>query len=417
MARNRDLFDDSTMTFGEHLEVLRVHVWKALLGLVAGVLISLLYGNQIIEILKEPLNEALRKNNMSEATDDIGHIDMMTVIKDWWAGKEPAPEAPVVTPVVTPIVSNEMLVQVPVDNLKQAMEQAVPGIVVQMPPAAPDDVKPKTTLADSDNKNAKSPKTDPKQLATKQLATKQLATDQRATNHTSPTTDTGQSATLTTIPDGNEIPTVWLKLKSEEIGLLRSLIDDANSPITHKVEEAFMTYLKVSVVAGFVIASPWIFFQVWQFVAAGLFPHERKHVYRFLPMSLGLFFIGAIFCFQFVFPIVLDFLIGFNKWIGVVLRPRLSEYISFALLLPVMFGISFQLPLVMLLIERIGIVSIEGFIKNWRMAILIIAIASMLLTPSDPSSMLLMMFPLIILYFGGILLCQMKPKADADPLA
>ena len=178
-----------------------------------------------------------------------------------------------------------------------------------------------------------------------------------------------------------------------------------------------MTYLKVSVVAGFVIASPWIFFQVWQFVAAGLFPHERKHVYRFLPMSLGLFFIGAIFCFQFVFPIVLDFLIGFNKWIGVVLRPRLSEYISFALLLPVMFGISFQLPLVMLLIERIGIVSIEGFIKNWRMAILIIAIASMLLTPSDPSSMLLMMFPLIILYFGGILLCQMKPKADADPLA
>ena len=280
MARNRDLFDDSTMTFGEHLEVLRVHVWKALLGLVAGVLISLLYGNQIIEILKEPLNEALRKNNMSEATDDIGHIDMMTVIKDWWAGKEPEPEAPVVTPAVTPVVSNEMLVQVPVDNLKQAMEQAVPGIVVQMPPAAPDAVKPKTTPADSDNKNAKSPKADPKQLAT---------------DHTSPTTDTGQSATLTAIPDGNEIPTVWLKLKSEEIGLLRSLIDDANSPITHKVEEAFMTYLKVSVVAGFVIASPWIFFQVWQFVAAGLFPHERKHVYRFLPMSLGLFFICLLY--------------------------------------------------------------------------------------------------------------------------
>ncbi|MCL4108571.1 UNVERIFIED_CONTAM: hypothetical protein GTU68_022873 [Idotea baltica] len=178
-----------------------------------------------------------------------------------------------------------------------------------------------------------------------------------------------------------------------------------------------MTYLKVSVVAGLVIASPWIFFQAWQFVAAGLFPHERKYVYRFLPLSLGLFLTGAVFCFYLVFPIVLDFLIGFNQWMGVVLRPRLSEYISFALLLPVMFGISFQLPLVMLLVERMGIMTVEGFIKSWRMAVLIIAIASMLMTPSDPYSMLLMMCPLVVLYFAGIMLCKIKPKEAADPLA
>lgn len=389
MARNRDLFDDSTMTFGEHLEVLRVHVWKALLGLAVGVVISLLYGNQIIGVLKEPINEALRKNNMSEATDDVGSMDIVGLLKDWWAGKEA--EEVIEEPVAAPIVNDEMLVQVPVENLKQAIEQAVPGTVVRLPSEPAETPKPNTK------------------------DTKPVASD--TPESTSDAADTDSPATITAVENASDTPTVWLKLKSEEIGLLRSLIDQANSPIAHKVEEAFMTYIKVSVVAGFVIASPWIFFQVWQFVAAGLFPHERKHVYRFLPMSLGLFFIGAIFCFQFVFPIVLDFLIGFNKWLGVVLRPRLSEYISFALLLPVMFGISFQLPLVMLLIERIGIVTVEGFVKNWRMAVLIIAVASMLLTPSDPSSMLLMMGPLIILYFGGIMLCKIKPKAEADPLA
>lgn len=396
MARNRDLFDDSTMTFGEHLEVLRVHVWKALLGLAVGVVVSLLYGNQIIGILKEPINEALRKNNMSEATDDVGSMDVIGLMKDWWSGKDAEPA--IEEPIAPTVVDDEMLVQVPVENLKQAIEQAVPGTIVQMPSTAADNQKPKANVAAP---------------APEEPDATPAAPDQPPSNDDAP----DNSATITAVENGSETPSVWLKLKSEEIGMLRSLIDQANSPIAHKVEEAFMTYIKVSVVAGFVIASPWIFFQVWQFVAAGLFPHERKHVYRFLPMSLGLFFIGAIFCFHFVFPIVLDFLIGFNKWLGVVLRPRLSEYISFALLLPVMFGISFQLPLVMLLVERIGIVSVEGFVKNWRMAVLIIAIASMLLTPSDPSSMLLMMGPLIILYFGGIMLCQIKPKADADPLA
>lgn len=376
MARNRDLFDDSTMTFGEHLEALRVHVWKALIGLVIGVILALIFGNQIIGVLKEPINEALRKNNVSEATDDVGNVDMIQVIKDWWAGKEP--EEPVAQPDPTPVVSDEMLVKVPVENLKQAIEQAIPGTVIEIP----DKSTPKT----GDSQNVAS------------------------------TTDKNEGEDLE-VKDASETPVVMLLLKSAEIGQLRTLIDQANSPIAHQVQEAFMTYLKVSVVAGLVIASPWIFFQVWQFVAAGLFPHERKYVYRFLPLSLGLFIAGAVFCFYLVFPIVLDFLIGFSKWMEVVLRPRLSEYISFALLLPVMFGISFQLPLVMLLVERMGIMTIDGFIKSWRMAVLIIAIVSMLMTPSDPYSMLLMMCPLVVLYFGGILLCKIKPKEAADPLA
>jgi len=165
------------------------------------------------------------------------------------------------------------------------------------------------------------------------------------------------------------------------------------------------------------LASPWIFYQIWAFVAAGLYQHERKYVHIYLPMSIGLFMTGAVFCFYFVFPLVLSFLIGFSQWLGVELQPRLSEYISLVLMMPMMFGISFQLPLVMLFLERIGVVTVQTYTENWRMSVLVMAIVSMLLTPSDPGSMLLMLAPLIVLYFAGIQLCKMKPRAEADPLA
>ncbi len=82
-----------------------------------------------------------------------------------------------------------------------------------------------------------------------------------------------------------------------------------------------------------------------------------------------------------------------------------------------MFGISFQLPLVMLFIERLGIVTVQGYTENWRMAVLVISIVSMLLTPSDPQSMMLMMLPLVVLYVAGIQLCRFRPGPAADPLA
>ena len=87
-------------------------------------------------------------------------------------------------------------------------------------------------------------------------------------------------------------------------------------------------------------------------------------------------------------------------------RPRLSEYLTFASILPLMFGIGFQLPLIMVFLERMNLVSIQLFIDKWRIAVFIIAFASMMLTPPEPISMLMMMGPLVALYFLGILLCQ-----------
>ncbi len=177
--------------------------------------------------------------------------------------------------------------------------------------------------------------------------------------------------------------------------------------------ETFMIWLKAAIVASLVIASPWVFYQLWSFVAAGLYPHEKRYVYIFLPISLGLFLGGVVLCFVYVLPIVLDFLFVFNRWTGVDPDMRISDWFGFALMLPLMFGISFQLPLVMLFLERIGIFTVEAYLSQWRVAILVIFVLSMLLTPVDPGSMLMMAIPLTALYFGGVALCRYMPRSSS----
>ena len=176
------------------------------------------------------------------------------------------------------------------------------------------------------------------------------------------------------------------------------------------VHEAFMIWLKAGFVSGLVIASPWIFWQLWIFVAAGLYPHEKRYVHVFLPISLGLFFAGVALAFLFVFEPVLAFLFSFNKYMGIDPDPRISEWLSFVLFLPLGFGVAFQLPLVMLFINRLGLVSEALFLEKWRIAILVIFVISMLLTPADPISMLLMAVPLTFLYFFGVGLCRWMPR-------
>ena len=202
---------------------------------------------------------------------------------------------------------------------------------------------------------------------------------------------------------------VTLPLWAPEFREFRETSANVRKPVTLNVQEAFVTYLKVAFISGFLLASPWVFYQLWLFVAAGLYPHEQKYVYIYLPMSLVLFLGGAVFCFFAVFPFVLHFLLSFNAWLGVQPQIRLSEWISFAIILPLMFGISFQLPMVMLFLERISIFDAVTYRQKRRMAVLVIAILSMFLTPADPMSMLLMMLPLIVLYELGIILCAYSP--------
>src|SRR5262249_36594550 len=169
--------------------------------------------------------------------------------------------------------------------------------------------------------------------------------------------------------------------------------------------ETITIFFMVGLVSGLVLASPWVFYQAWAFVAAGLYRHERRYVEKYLPFSLGLFLTGVLLCFFFVLPVTLMFLLQFNVWLGVAPTLRLSEWMGFATLLPLIFGVAFQTPLIMLFLERIHVFSVEVYRAKRRFAILVIAIAAAVLTPGqDPFSMLLLACPMILLYELGIFL-------------
>lgn len=193
----------------------------------------------------------------------------------------------------------------------------------------------------------------------------------------------------------------------EPVFLWQPLARDSRVSITTlSAQEAFAIYVKAALLVGFVLAGPWIIYQLWTFVAAGLYPHEKKIVHLFLPVSTFLFLSGVALAFFFVFDFVLAYLLAFNEWLGLDPDPRISEWLSFVLFLPVGFGLGFQLPLVMVFLDRLGIVESTTFTSQWRMALVIICITAAVLTPADPYSMLFLALPLAALYFGGIALCR-----------
>ncbi len=193
--------------------------------------------------------------------------------------------------------------------------------------------------------------------------------------------------------------------------LWRSLEDDPTvRAVATAVADPFTVYIKASLVVGAILSSPAIFYFMWTFVAAGLYPHEKRYVHIFLPFSIGLFLLGAVVAFFFALQFVLSFLFGFYDWMDIDPVLRIDQWISFVLILPLGFGVAFQLPLVMLFLERIGVMTPAAYMKYWRYAVLIIFILSMFLTPADPQSMILMAIPLTFLYFGGILLCNYMPR-------
>jgi sec-independent protein translocase protein TatC len=355
---SKDLFDDSTMSFGEHLEVLRTHLWKAIIGVAIGIVISLFYGSTIIGIVRQPIDRALRDYGQDIAvTDDaeaLEGFDFWGYLKDQFSldvlsGEEPvegqSDDVSDTASDAQQTSSGRETIQVTINagKLGEALHQVDPQTYPEPP-------------ASADSK------------------------------------------------------TVSLPISAPQFAMYHAAYERAQKVVALNVQEPFVTYLKVSLIAGLVMASPWVFYQLWQFIAAGLFPHERKFVYLYGTLSGLLFLIGVVFCFYLVFPFVLKFLLGFNKMIGVEPQIRLSEWISFAVTLPLLFGVSFQLPLVMLFLERLSIFEVTDYREKRRMAILVIAILSMFLTPADPISMLLMMLPLVGLYELGIGLCMLSPS-------
>jgi sec-independent protein translocase protein TatC len=213
--------------------------------------------------------------------------------------------------------------------------------------------------------------------------------------------------------------TVRLPIRYDQSAMIMTVVESAeprDALISLAPLETMTIFFMVCIVAGLVLASPWVFYQLWAFVAAGLYRHERHYVRKFLPISLGLFLTGVLLCFFGVLPITLSFLLEFNVWLGIEPTLRLADWMSFATLLPLVFGLCFQTPLVMLFLERIGVFTVDDYKAKFRIAILVIFIISAVLTPGqDPFSMLLLAIPMSTLYALGILLVgRRKSAAMAD---
>jgi sec-independent protein translocase protein TatC len=200
-----------------------------------------------------------------------------------------------------------------------------------------------------------------------------------------------------------ELPQEWNG--RETLAAVDAIVERDDSLIALGPMEPAVIFFRVCLATGLVVASPWVFYQVWAFIAAGLYRHERALVYTFLPYSLGLFLAGVFLCFFAVLPLTLRFLLEFNVWLGIKPMLRLSEWMGFATILPLAFGLCFQAPLVMLLLAKIGIFTAADYRAKRRLSFLIIVIVAALLTPGpDYSSMLLLSLPMLLLYELGILL-------------
>jgi sec-independent protein translocase protein TatC len=179
------------------------------------------------------------------------------------------------------------------------------------------------------------------------------------------------------------------------------------------ITEAFMVYLKVSGLTGLVISSPYVFYQIWMFIAAGLYPHEKRLVHVYLPFSLFLFITGVLMCQFLVMPKAIEAMLWFNEWLGLDADLRLNEWLGFALMMPLVFGISFQTPLVMMFAHKVGFVSVQTFRDKRRISWFLMAVFAAVITPSvDAMSMLFLWVPMGLLYELGILLCVYQGEEE-----
>ncbi len=194
--------------------------------------------------------------------------------------------------------------------------------------------------------------------------------------------------------------------------LVRSL-PEGSSMIYTKPHGAFFTYMKVSLMCSVIFTCPLTFYQLWAFIAPGLYKEEKKHLLPLAFFSAFFFLAGSAFCYKLVFPVAFGFFMGFgNDYIVPMIS--VEEYLSFALKLLFAFGVVFEMPLFSFFLSRMGLITPEAMRKTRKYAILAIFITAALLTPPDVFSQLLMALPMIILYEASIIVASLARRKKAD---
>ncbi|PID40254.1 MAG: twin-arginine translocase subunit TatC [Proteobacteria bacterium] len=183
---------------------------------------------------------------------------------------------------------------------------------------------------------------------------------------------------------------------------LISVMNQGETLIYTGLPEAFFTFLKVSFLAGLMLASPVIIYQFWMFIAPGLYDREKRLLIPIVFLSTIFFVGGALFGYFIVFPYGFDFFLGFATE-TIRPMPSMKEYLSFSAKLLLAFGLVFELPLVITFLAKLGIVTVPFLKKNRKYALLLFFVGAAILTPPDVVTQVMMALPLMVLYEISIL--------------
>jgi sec-independent protein translocase protein TatC len=194
--------------------------------------------------------------------------------------------------------------------------------------------------------------------------------------------------------------------------LARPLEGGASSLVAIEVTEPIGTVMRVSLFTGFALAFPYIVLELWLFVGPGLSRRARIWGLAAIPIATLFFIGGMVFAYFVMLPTALPFLLNF---MGISTIPRPSNYVKFVTSLMFWIGLAFEFPLVIFLLAKLGLVKAKTLVQQWRLAIVIIAVVSAIITPTvDPVNMGLVMLPMICLYFLSIVLAKFAEPKSTD---
>jgi len=187
----------------------------------------------------------------------------------------------------------------------------------------------------------------------------------------------------------------------------------ADTPLqTLAPAQGITSYMKIGLVAGLIVSSPWVFYHLWMFIAAGMYSNERRYVYLAAPFSAVLFIVGALFFIFVVAKISLAFLIKVDLWLGLKPQWTFPKYVTFVTGLMLIFGIAFQTPLAIFFLNKTGLVSVASLCRARKYVLLAIFIVAAMATPPDVISQVTLAVPLYLLFELGILLSYLARRKE-----
>jgi sec-independent protein translocase protein TatC len=180
------------------------------------------------------------------------------------------------------------------------------------------------------------------------------------------------------------------------------------------VTAPFLVPMKITLVLALIVALPWVFYQAWAFVAPGLYAHEKRLVLPLVISSSILFMLGVAFCYFLVFGRVFHFITEFAPS-SIAVMPDVENYLDFVMSMCLAFGAAFEVPVVVVILVRMGLVSVDKFRSMRRYAVVVAFVVSAIVTPPDAVSMLALAIPMCLLFELGLLLAPVFVRVSQAP--